>query len=94
MELNINGTVYLVSAAVVNKMVPATSDSAYNVAGTSDSAYTLDPSVQGGASGKDTLLSSWPFVIGISAGVLLVSVALGTFLARRKIKKGIELYED
>ncbi len=43
---------------------------------------------------KDPLLSSWPFVIGISAAVLLVSVALGILLAKRKIKKGIELYED
>lgn len=43
---------------------------------------------------KDPLLSSWPFVIGISVAVLFVSVALGAFLARRKIKKGIELYED
>jgi hypothetical protein len=43
---------------------------------------------------KDPLLSSWPFVIGISAAVLFVSVAFGVLLARRKIKKGIELYED
>ena len=43
---------------------------------------------------KDPLLSSWPFVIGISAAVLIVSIALGLLLARRKIKKGIELYED
>jgi hypothetical protein len=43
---------------------------------------------------KDPLLSSWPFVIGISTAVLAVSVALGVLLAKRKIKKGIELYED
>lgn len=43
---------------------------------------------------KDPLLSSWPFVIGISAAVLLLSIALGALLARLKIKKGIELYED
>ncbi len=43
---------------------------------------------------KDPLLSSWPFVIGISFVVLAVSVALGVLLAKRKIKKGIELYED
>jgi hypothetical protein len=43
---------------------------------------------------KDPLLSSWPFVIGISAAVLVVSIALGAFLARLKIKKGIDLYED
>lgn len=43
---------------------------------------------------KDPLLSSWPFVIGVSAGVLVVSVVLGILLAKRKIKKGFELYED
>ena len=43
---------------------------------------------------KDPLLSSWTFITGISAAVLLVSVALGILLAKRKIKKGIELYED
>ncbi|MFT4146669.1 MAG: hypothetical protein QM644_19670 [Mobilitalea sp.] len=43
---------------------------------------------------KDPLLSSWFFVIGISVAVLFVSIALGTLLARRKIKKGIEIYED
>lgn len=43
---------------------------------------------------KASLLSSWPFVIGISVLVLLVSVAIGVLLAKRKIKKGIELYED
>ncbi len=54
-----------------------------------------DPMTETGvAEVKDPLLSSWPFVIGISAVVLFVSMALGALLARRKIKKGIELYED
>ncbi len=43
---------------------------------------------------KDPLLASWPFVIGISAGVLAISIVIGIFLAKRKIKKGIDLYED
>lgn len=43
---------------------------------------------------KDPLLSSWVFIIGITVIVLVVSVGLGTLLARLKIKKGIELYED
>lgn len=47
-----------------------------------------------GTAVKDPLLSSWPFVIGISAAVLAISVAIGVLLAKRKIKKGIELYED
>jgi len=43
---------------------------------------------------KEPLLSSWTFVLGVSGLVLIISVALGAFLARRKIKKGIDLYED
>lgn len=43
---------------------------------------------------KDPLLSSWPFVIGISAAVLVVSIVIGALLAKLKIKKGIDLYED
>ncbi len=52
----------------------------------------MDP--MAGAQTKDPILSSWIFVIGISVLVLAASVALGIFLAKRKIKKGIELYED
>lgn len=55
----------------------------------------VDPTMETGmAEVKDPLLSSWPFVIGISAAVLFVSITLGALLARRKIKKGIDLYED
>jgi hypothetical protein len=62
--------------------------------GMGEGMYT-DPMMETGmAQPKDPLLSSWPFVIGISAAVLFVSVAFGVLLARRKIKKGIELYED
>ncbi len=43
---------------------------------------------------KDPLLSSWPFVIGISTVVLAVSIVVGVLLAKLKIKKGIDLYED
>ena len=43
---------------------------------------------------KDPLLSSWPFVIGVSAATLAVSIVLGILLAKLKIKKGFELYED
>lgn len=60
-----------------------------------DEGMYTDPLVETGmAEVKDPLLSSWPFVIGISAAVLAVSVVLGVLLARRKIKKGIDLYED
>lgn len=55
----------------------------------------MDPGMEMGmAEVKDPLLSSWPFVIGISAAVFVVSIALGALLAKLKIKKGIDLYED
>lgn len=47
-----------------------------------------------GGTVKDPLLSHWPFVIGISFLTLAISVTIGILLAKRKIKKGIELYED
>lgn len=47
-----------------------------------------------GTTTKDPILSSWPFVIGISSITLIVSIVLGILLAKRKIKKGFELYED
>ena len=43
---------------------------------------------------QDPLLSSWPFVIGVSAGTLAVSIILGILLAKLRIKKGFEPYED
>ena len=43
---------------------------------------------------KDPILASWPFVIGVSSGTLVISIVLGILLAKRKIKKGFELYED
>ncbi len=43
---------------------------------------------------QDPILSSWPFVIGVSAGTLAVSIILGILLAKLRIKKGFEPYED
>lgn len=55
----------------------------------------MDPGLEAGmAKVKDPILSSWIFVIGISVLVLVISSGLGALLAARKIKKGIELYED
>lgn len=63
--------------------------------GYKDEGMYFDPTMGTGVTEvKDPLLSSWPFVIGLSAGILLVSIVLGALLARRKIKKGIEIYED
>ena len=40
------------------------------------------------------LLSNWFFVGGVSGGVLLLSVVIGLLLAKSKIKKGFDVYED
>ncbi len=42
----------------------------------------------------DKLMSSWVFVGGVAAAVLAIGVLLGLLSAKRKIKKGIDLYED
>jgi hypothetical protein len=47
-----------------------------------------------GAPAKDPLLSNWFFVIGISIASLVIGSLIGILLAKKKIKKGIEVYED
>ncbi len=42
----------------------------------------------------DGLLSNWFFVGGVSAGTLLISIVIGLLLAKAKIKKGFDVYED
>ncbi len=42
----------------------------------------------------DGLLSNWGFVGGVSGGMLLLSVVIGLLLAKSKIKKGFDVYED
>ena len=42
----------------------------------------------------DSLLSNWYFVGGVSGGMLLLSVIIGLLLAKGKIKKGFDVYED
>lgn len=42
----------------------------------------------------DKLMSSRVFVGGVAAAVLAIGVLLGLLSAKRKIKKGIDLYED
>ncbi|WP_312369273.1 hypothetical protein [Lachnoclostridium sp.] len=43
---------------------------------------------------KGTVMSSWPFVIGITSVTLVISVVIGILLAKNRIKKGFDLYED
>lgn len=40
------------------------------------------------------LMSSWVFVGGVAAGVLVLGVLFGLLAAKCRIKKGIDLYED
>ena len=41
----------------------------------------------------DNLMSSWIIIGGITAGVLALGILFGLLSAKRKIKKGIDLYE-
>ncbi|ROR31397.1 hypothetical protein EDD66_10113 [Mobilisporobacter senegalensis] len=43
---------------------------------------------------KDPLLASWPFVAGISLATIVLGLTIGILLAKKRIKKGIVLYED
>ena len=47
-----------------------------------------------GSTIKDPFLSSYVPIAGISAATLVVGVIIGILLAKKKIKKGIDLYED
>ena len=42
----------------------------------------------------DKLMGSPVFIGGVAAAVLAIGVLLGLLSAKRKIKKGIDLYED
>jgi hypothetical protein len=88
--------IYSSNGILLAKSEIAISESGYSEGATGEGMTTEEGMVVDamGAGVKDPLLSSWPFVIGISVAVLAISVALGVLLAKRKIKKGIELYED
>lgn len=73
---------------------PGFIDGEYFDPGFYDGGYMEPGMDMGMAEVNDPLLSSWPFVIGISLAVLVVSIGLGALLAKLKIKKGIDLYED
>ena len=42
----------------------------------------------------ENLLSNWFFIGGVSAGTLVLSIVIGLLLAKAKIKKGFDVYED
>ncbi|WFR56629.1 hypothetical protein QA584_23925 [Anaerocolumna sp. AGMB13025] len=86
MDQNFNVQVLLNEAVVTTGKVTSTGGDA--VSEVPGDAMGAGPSV------KDPLMSSWPFVIGITTATLAVSILLGLLLAKRKIKKGYELYED
>lgn len=46
------------------------------------------------AKSDGSIMSSWPFVIGISGLSLAISILLGILLAKKRRKKGFDLYED
>lgn len=48
----------------------------------------------GAAQQMGQLLSSRVFVGSVSAGVFLLSIAIGVLLAKLRMKKGFDIYED
>ncbi|HHU71103.1 MAG TPA: hypothetical protein GXZ21_03600 [Clostridiales bacterium] len=85
----------LATVAVKSVHVSAMEGEVISDGGSDEGMYMDHPSMEAGMGEvKDPLLSSLPFVLGVSGGVLIISIALGAFLASRKIKKGIDLYED
>ena len=50
--------------------------------------------MDGPSTNKDPIMSNMLFVVGISTLTLAISIGIGILLAKRKIKKGFELYED
>ena len=58
--------------------------------------YTMDTMQETTETGfsVNTILSSVPAMGGITAAFLALGVVLGIVLAKRKIKKGFDLYED
>jgi len=63
------------------------------------SLYVEDDMMMGGTEATteisiDGLLSNWFFVGGVTGGVFLLSIVIGLLLAKSKIKKGFDVYED
>jgi hypothetical protein len=100
MDQNLNVHVVLDGANtmgtnLINQEAVKVESTDINVAAGGDVTGEMGGEMMGGVtSPKDPILSSWPFVIGISALTIVVGVVLGLLLAKRKIKKGFELYED
>lgn len=42
----------------------------------------------------NSLLSNWFFVGGVTAATLALSIVFGLLLAKHRIKKGFDVYED
>ncbi len=54
-----------------------------------------DPNSNSNSSGgMDNLLANWGFVGGVTGGVLALSILIGILLAKKRIKKGIDPYEN
>ena len=78
-----------------------TSGTGTETAGSAASQASGNTAVEGGMDGMGTetgtsfsVTQSAPAMIGITAGVLALSILVGIVLAKLKIKKGINLYED
>lgn len=109
-DQDMNVTVYLnqstgiatagshMTLASAEKVMASAGESDMAVAGGDDMTAAGGDDMTGGnfteTEVKDPLLSNLPFVIGVSFGVIIIGLVAGYLLAKRKIKKGFELYED
>lgn len=89
---NVDG-ITLVNNVGVNSIISGTVSVDMGMGAGPDMGMGTEVPMDGG-SVKNPLLSSWVFVAGITTVTLAISVGLGILLAKRKIKKGFELYED
>ena len=69
-----------------------------DMGGKFDESYMSGDAMMGmdGSTTKSSgsLMSNWLFVIGISSATLVISIVLAILLAKKRIKKGFDLYED
>ncbi len=72
-------------------------DDMMDIGGYVDDSYMMGGEMMGtetGAQAKDPILSSIPFVAGTIAAALIVGIVFGILLGKKRIKKGIDLYEN
>lgn len=96
MAYNVDGITLVSSiggSSIISERTVVSTDTGVDMGMGTDVGMGTEVPVDGNAT-KAPLLSSWVFVIGITTVTLAISIGLGILWAKRKIKKGFELYED